>query len=56
MKLKGLFAIMAAALLLSMSFTSCEGLDGLFDDENESNIFLQVVNLNQDLNKIIVYA
>ena len=36
MKLKGLFAIMAAALLLSMSFTSCEGLDGLFDDENES--------------------
>ena len=27
---------MAAALLLSMSFTSCEGLDGLFDDENES--------------------
>ena len=36
MKLKGLFAIMAAALLLSMSFTSCEELDGLFDDENES--------------------
>ena len=36
MKLKGLFAIMAAALMLSMSFTSCEGLDGLFDDENES--------------------
>ena len=36
MKLKGLFAIMAAALLLSLSFTSCEGLDGLFDDENES--------------------
>lgn len=27
---------MAAALMLSMSFTSCEGLDGLFDDENES--------------------
>ena len=36
MKLKGLFAIMAAALMLSMSFTSCEELDGLFDDENES--------------------
>lgn len=27
---------MAAALMLSMSFTSCEELDGLFDDENES--------------------
>ena len=36
MKLKGLFAIMAAALMLSMSFTSCEELDGLFDDEKES--------------------
>lgn len=36
MKLKGLFTIMAAALMLSMSFTSCEELDGLFDDENES--------------------
>ena len=36
MKLKGLFAIMAAALMLSMSFTSCEELEGLIDDEKES--------------------
>lgn len=36
MRLKGLFAIMAAALMLSMSFTSCEELEGLIDDEKES--------------------
>jgi len=36
MKLKGLFAIMAAALMLSLSITSCEELDGLFDDEETS--------------------
>ena len=37
MRLKGLFAIMAAALMLSMSFTSCEELEGLIDDEKESS-------------------
>lgn len=38
MKIKGFLSIMAAALMLSLSFTSCDDLDGLFDDdENESS-------------------
>ena len=36
MKVTKFLSIMAAALMLSLSFTSCEELDGLFDDDNEA--------------------
>ena len=36
MKVTKFLSIMAAALMLSLSFNSCEELDGLFDDDNEA--------------------
>ena len=38
MKVTRFLSIMAAALMLSVSFTSCDELEGLFDDDEKGSV------------------